>query len=170
MSPIELSITYAGDDEATKQIKDIFSNVVNGIVDPATAAQKIDQIIIKDCQEANKSYTSVAKPTAEQIENGSIRTPDPAGWLHLLWNSFGKAAMVIPYNHDGQDRLLSLLQEIQRIPLHKVPWFASGEIIEKELYDLTQANGYDYFQQSLWELDQGELDMILFSYLLFIVL
>jgi len=161
MSPIGLNIAHTGDDEASKQIKDIFSNVVNGIVDPATAAKTIDQIIINDCQEANKSYTSVAKPTAEQIENGSIRAPDPAGWLQLLWDSFGKAAMVVPYNHEGQDRLLGLLQEIKSIPLHKVPWFASGEIIEKEIYDLTQANGYDYFQQWLWELDQGELDTLL---------
>ncbi|KAH8595874.1 hypothetical protein B0O99DRAFT_621656 [Bisporella sp. PMI_857] len=155
MSLIELNIAQAGDDESSKQIKTTFHNLVNGIVDSATAAQEIDKIIVNDCREAYISYTSVPKPTAEQIETRSIRTPDPAGWLQLLWNSFGKAAMVIPYNHVGQDRLVSLLQELQRIPLHKVPWFVSDKVIEKELYDLTHANGYDYFQQWLWELDQG---------------
>ena len=157
MSLIELKIVQAEDNEPIKQIKTTFHNLVNGIVDPATAAQTIDQIIINDCQEAYISYTSGPKPTTEQTENGSIRTPDPAGWLQLLWDSFGKAAMVIPYNHAGQHRLVSLLQELQRMPLHKAPWFVSGKIIEKELYDLTPTNGYDYFQQWLWELDQGKI-------------
>ena len=157
MPVIDIKIAQPGDDETTTQIKTTFHNVVNGIVDSATAAQFIDKIIVDDSRKDLNSYTAVNKPTAEQIENGSIRTPDPFGWLLLLWDSFGKAAMATPYSHEGQDRLVSLLIELQRIPLHKVPQFESDKIVEKELYNLTPANGYDYFQQWLWELDQGKL-------------
>jgi len=112
MPLIELNIAQVDDLEASKQVKTTIHNLVNGIVDAATAAQTIDKIIINDCQEAYISYTSIPNPTTEQIENGTIRTPEPAGWLKLLWNSFGKAAIVIPYTHEGQDRLVSLLQEL----------------------------------------------------------
>jgi len=155
MSLIELNIAQAEDEAGIKQVKAAFHDLVNGIVDPAAAAQVIDKIIIDDSRETFDSYTLLPNPTTEQIQNGSIHVPDPTGWLRLLWDCFGKAAMVVPYNHVGQDRLVSLLQALQRMPRHKVPWFVVDKVVEKELYDLTHANGYDYLKQWLWELDQG---------------
>lgn len=156
MSLLDLKLDRPEDDESSKRIKIIFHDVVNGVQDPASAAKVIDSVIVKDCEEAFISYTSVSNSTTEQIENGRIRTPQPDEWLQLLWNSFGQAAIVIPFDHPGQDRLVSLLQGLQRMPLHKVPWFYSDKIIDKKIYNLTPENGYDYFQQWLWELDQGE--------------
>jgi hypothetical protein len=162
MSLIQLNIPLGSEDKpGLKHIATTLHNLVNGIVDPRTAAETIDQIIVSDCQETYLSYTSVPKPTAEQIASGSIRAPDPAGWLQFLWNSFGKAAMVIPYDHAGQDRLVGLIQELQRLPPQKLPYVVWGKLIEKELYILTDKNGYDGFKQWLWELDQGKFHTLL---------
>jgi len=48
------------------------------------------------------------------------------------------------------------------MPRHTVPWYVAGQVTEKELYDLTPANGYDYFQQWLYELDQGKSDTLIY--------
>lgn len=156
MSILDLKISQNEDDESSKRMKIILHDVVNGVQDPASAAQSIDIIIVKDCEEAYSSYTSTPNPTIEQIESEEIRSPQPDEWLQLLWNIMGHAAMVIPFDHPGQDRLVSLLQELQRMPLHKVPWFFSDKVITKDIYNLTPENEYDYFQQWLWELDQGD--------------
>ena len=130
MSFVELNNAQAGDEEAICQIKTVFQNVVNDRVESATAAQTIDKIIINDCQDAYSSYTLTPKPTNAQSQNGSIHTPDPAGWLQLLWYCFGKATLVVPYDHVDQNRLVSLLHELQRISLQKAPWFVFNRVVE----------------------------------------
>lgn len=162
MSLIQLNTPLGSEDNpGLKHIATTLQNLVNGIVDPRTAAKTIDQIIVSDCQKAYSSYTSVPKPTAEQIASGSVQAPDPAGWLQFLWNSFGRAAMVIPYDHAGQDRQVGLIQELQRLPPQKLPYVVWGDLIEKEIYILTDKNGYDGFRQWLWELDQGKFHTLL---------
>lgn len=162
MSLIQLNTDVGTEGESSLQeVANVLQNLVNGIVDPKTAAQTIDQIIVSDCEEAYLSYTSVPKPTAEQLASGSIRSPDPDGWLQFLWNSFGKAAMVIPYDHAGQDRLVSLFTELQRLPPKKLPLVVWNNLIDKEIYILTEKNGYDGFKHWLGELDQGGFDILL---------
>ncbi|KAI1880453.1 hypothetical protein JX265_002074 [Neoarthrinium moseri] len=64
--------------------------------------------------------------------------------------------MVIPSDHAGHPRPVSLLKALQRIPIHSVPFLSSGAgLIEKEVWVLSPENGFDYFVQWIWELDQG---------------
>lgn len=116
---------------------------------------------LSDCEEAHLSYTFVPKPTTEQLASGSILSPDPDGWLQFLWNSFGKAAMVMPYDHAGQDLLMNLFQELQRLPPKKLPLVVWGKSIDRAIYILTEKNRYGGFKHWLGELDQCKFDMFL---------
>ena len=44
--------------------------------------------------------------------------------------------MKVPAEHLGQDRLVSLLQELQRLPRKIVPWLVHGKLINKEFWNL----------------------------------
>lgn len=155
MSPIKLEDIQEDDNRSTK-LKMTLQDLINGIIDPVNAAQTIDKLIIDDCEESLHFYTSSNNSGSPSLGTGDGRVPEPGSWLQLLWDYLGIAATIIPHNHSGQDRLVALIQELQRLPLHKVPCFESGSITEKELYNLKPGNGYGYFQQSLWELDQGK--------------
>lgn len=155
-SNITLGLFDEGDSEKDTEIYVVLENLVNGSIDAAMAVCTIDKIIVDDCREAYESYTSMPQPTADQLEDDNIRGPNPAGWLKFLWNCVGKAAMRIPANHEGQDRLVTMLQELQKLPPRRLPWLLSdGTMTDKELWSLTPANGYEYLEQWLWELDQG---------------
>lgn len=162
MSPIQLKHpAWYPDTPGHKRITTIFQDLVNGIVEPQNAAETIDEIIVGDCQEAYLSYASVVpKPTAQQTISGAVRTPCPSAWLRFLWESFGKTAMVVPYDHAGQDRLVDLIQELQRLPAHKVPEAMGDSLADKELYILTENNGYDGFQDWLSELNRSKFHIL----------
>jgi len=105
---------------------------------------------------AYDSYTSL--PKAEQVyqHDGEFRYPNPDGWLAFLWKLLCHVAKETPHSHIGQDRLVGLLRKLIDMPRHKVPWLIpSGELIKKELYVLTKANGYGFFDQWLWEVNEG---------------
>ncbi|KND91997.1 hypothetical protein TOPH_03376 [Tolypocladium ophioglossoides CBS 100239] len=155
MSSLTLNISDPGDSKADKEITDTLQSLVNGSIDPAAAAHVIDKTVVTDCQEGLASYTSVPNPTSSQLEDGTIRAPYPAGWLKFLWDCVGKAAMEVPSDHPGQDRLVTLLQELQRLPRHSVPELVAGELSERELWTSTPANRFEGLELWLWELDQG---------------
>ncbi|XXH05598.1 hypothetical protein Hte_012030 [Hypoxylon texense] len=154
-APVVLDLLEPGDSAADVKIITTLQGLVDGLLEPRAAAETIDAEIVRDCQEAYVSYTSVPSPSPEQLENKTIRAPQPAGWIKFLWDCVGKAAMKVPANHAGQDRLVSLLYELQQLPKHRVPWLAAGNLIEKELWSLNAKNGYEGLNQWLWELDQG---------------
>jgi len=134
-SPISLALSNPDDDKSLVLIANTLRDFVNGIVAAAAAAQDIDKVIVDECQADD---------------------PQPSGWQKYLWNCIGKAAMEIPADHPGQDRLVRLLQELQRLPRHEVPEKVGDEIFQKELWVLTPENKYDGLEQWLWELDQGK--------------
>ncbi|KAJ0108332.1 hypothetical protein J7T55_005309 [Diaporthe amygdali] len=142
-------------DKHESQFTLVIQDLINGSIDPESAARTIDKIVVDECQEAFVSYTSVPNPTPEQLADGTILSPQPAGWEHFLWNCLGIAAMKLPADDASQDRLVSLVQELQRLPRHTVPWLAAGCLKEKELWNLSRENGYAYFKQWLWELHEG---------------
>ncbi|GJN75028.1 hypothetical protein PLICBS_009124 [Purpureocillium lilacinum] len=133
-SPISLALSNPDDDKSLVLIANTLRDFVNGIVAAAAAARDIDKVIVDECQADD---------------------PQPSGWQKYLWNCIGKAAMEIPADHPGQDRLVRLLQELQRLPRHGVPEKVGDEIFQKELWVLTPENKYDGLEQWLWELDQG---------------
>ena len=91
MSLIQLNIPLGSEDKpGLKHIATTLHNLVSRIVDPRTAAETVNQIIVSDCSEAYLSYTSIPKPTAEQIASGSIGAPDPAGWLQFYGTASAK--------------------------------------------------------------------------------
>ncbi|KAI0010912.1 hypothetical protein F4779DRAFT_575958, partial [Xylariaceae sp. FL0662B] len=152
---IVLGLSQPGDSEAETKIINALQGLVDGSLDPASAAQAIDKIIILDCQEAYDSYTAISNSTSEQVGDGTVRSPEPVGWMKFVWDCLGKAAMRIPTTHPGQDRLVRLLQELERLPRRSVPWLATGRLTEKQLWELTPATKYEGLEQWLWELDQG---------------
>lgn len=152
-----------GDSEAESKIITTLHSLVDGSLEPQAAAQTIDAEIVRDCQEAYASYTSVSNPSQEQLADGTIRAPRPVGWMKFLWDCMGRAAMDVPATHSGQDHLISLLQELQQLPKHQVPWLASGNLIEKELWTLNAKNDYEGLSQWLWELHEGKLLPYTFS-------
>lgn len=162
MSPIQVNFDLEGRDApGFKQIAAILHDLINGIVEPRTAAKTIDEIIISDFNKAYLSYNSVPEPTAEQIASGIIRAPHPDYWLFFLWDCFGKAVIVIPYDHEGQDRLVNLIQELQSLPPRKLKRFVGGKLLDYELYTLTEKNEYHGFQEVLWHIHQGKFDKFL---------
>lgn len=144
-------------DEYESQLITIIQDLVDGSVDCASAAQTVDKIVVDECQEAFVSHTSAPSPTPEQLADGTIRGPQPAGWQRFLWDILGSAAMRVPAEDAGQDRLVGLVQELRRLPRHSAPWLASGpgSPREMELWRLSRENGYACFEQWLWELHEG---------------
>lgn len=142
-------------DRHESQFTTVIRDLINGSVDPASAARSIDKIVVDECQEAFVSYTSVPNPTPEQLADGTVLSPRPAGWEFFLWNCLGIAAMKLPADDASQDRLVSLVQELQRLPRRAVPSLTAGRLGEKELWNLSRENGYAYFGDWLSELHEG---------------
>ncbi|KAH6876632.1 hypothetical protein B0T10DRAFT_521116 [Thelonectria olida] len=152
---IQLGLHDPGDDERETQLQDAFQDLVDGAISPQDAARAIDGIITSDCQEAYEAYRSWQASAEKQSDNESVPGPQPAGWQKYLWDCFGMSAMKMAAESPAQDRLVDLFKELQNLPRHTVPWLCNGEMIEKTLWELTRQNSYDYFDQWMWELDQG---------------
>ncbi|KYK57257.1 hypothetical protein DCS_04264 [Drechmeria coniospora] len=154
---ISLHISDPDDFEQEKKIAMTIENVVNGVIEPAAAAKVIDDTVVEYCQSAQSSYTLPPGATAptRPAGDGANGVPRPTGWLKYLWDCLGKASMTVPADHPGQDGLVCLLQALQGMPKHTVPVKVGVEFVDKELWSLTADNGYEGFEQWLWELDQG---------------
>ncbi|KAK8064484.1 hypothetical protein PG994_007122 [Apiospora phragmitis] len=62
--------------------------------------------------------------------------------------------MAVPHNHSGQDRLVSFLQELWRLPPHSVQYIsAHGDAVEHTSWEDDRQN--DRFCQSMRLLDHG---------------
>lgn len=131
---LALNLSDPDDSQSEVLVANTIKDLVNGSKDAATAARAIDQVIVSE-------------------SHGSLK---PSGWQKYLWDCLGKAAMAVPFDHDGQGCLVALLQELQHLPRHEVPQKIEGEILQKQLWVLTRENKYDGLEQWLWELDQGE--------------
>ncbi|KAI7782020.1 hypothetical protein LA080_013958 [Diaporthe eres] len=142
-------------DKHESQFTTVIQDLINGSVDPASAARAIDKIVVDECQEAFASYTSVPNPTPEQLADGTVLSPRPAGWEFFPWNCLGIAAMKLPADDASQDRLVSLVQELQRLPRRAIPSLTAGCLGEKELWNLSPENGSAYFGVWLSELHEG---------------
>ncbi|UNI19641.1 hypothetical protein JDV02_005816 [Purpureocillium takamizusanense] len=135
VSSISLGLSDPDDCKSEVDIANTLQDLVNGATDSASGARDIDKVVVDECR---------------QTDN-----PRPSGWQRYLWDCLGKAAMAVPADHPGQDRLVELLRELQRLPRHEVPEKVGDELFHKELWVLAPENKYDGFEQQLWELDQG---------------
>ncbi|KAI2641402.1 hypothetical protein GGS26DRAFT_535554 [Hypomontagnella submonticulosa] len=148
---IPLNLFDADDTDSEKRIATVIQDLIDGSQKPASAARIIHETVVVDCRDAQASLDSVPDPSHEQLENG----PQPDGWMKFAWDCLGKAAMKVPADHEGQDKLIALVQELRQLPKASIPWVAVGGITETALWDLTKENGYGGLAQWLWELDQG---------------
>ncbi|PNY29947.1 Uncharacterized protein TCAP_00137 [Tolypocladium capitatum] len=155
MSSVTLHISDPGDSRADKEITDAFQNLVDGSIDVASAANVIYAAIVADGQGPPAPLTSAPDPASGQAEDGAVPAPTPAGWLKFLWDCLGKAAMDVPHDHPGQDRLVALLQQLQRLPQHGDAEPVAGNLSEGELRALTPVKKCNALEQWLWELDQA---------------
>ncbi|KAI0118983.1 hypothetical protein F4814DRAFT_222812 [Daldinia grandis] len=155
---IPLDLSYEGDSNTDRIIASALQDLVNDKKSPRSAAEIIHGAIVDDCRNAYASYNSVPNPSAEQIQSGTVRVPNPGGWMEYLWDCLGRAAMSVPADHRGQARLISLLQELQRLPKRPVPEFVAGEMGETVLWIITKETRYEGLTQWLWDLDQGNFN------------
>ncbi|KAI1658878.1 hypothetical protein F4813DRAFT_355000 [Daldinia decipiens] len=155
---ISLDLSCEDGSDAKKRIVATLQDLVNDTESPGSAAKIIHGVIIDDCRDAYTSYNSVSNLTAEQIESSTVRTPKPGGWMEYLWDCLGRAAMRVPADHKGQDRLVDLLQELQQLPKSPVPEFVAGEMRETLLWNITKETRYEGLTQWLWDLDQGNFN------------
>ncbi|POR34425.1 Uncharacterized protein TPAR_05393 [Tolypocladium paradoxum] len=156
MAPhINLGLFDPSDPASDKEVAAALEDLVNGTLEPFGAAKTIDEVIRADVQEAYTSYTSQPHPTPEQLEDGIVRKPSPAGWQRFLWLSLGEVALRVPADHPGQQSVVAFLQELPRLPRHKVPEVIGDtkEVREKELW--AQDTAYDGFEQWMYEVNEG---------------
>ncbi|KAI0167470.1 hypothetical protein BJ166DRAFT_495767 [Pestalotiopsis sp. NC0098] len=154
MSRIDLGLSRPDDDANEKKLTTALDDLVHDELDAASAARLIDDIITKDCQKALAAYNSISE---ELKKNDTVAGPVPQGWQQYLYDCLATAAMKIPADHSGQERLVDLLEELGRLPRHTVPvlYFEPERIAEKELWVLTRENNYDGFGQLMWERHEG---------------
>ncbi|KAI0848547.1 hypothetical protein F5Y00DRAFT_270056 [Daldinia vernicosa] len=155
---ISLDLSYEGDSVTENKIVATLQDLVDDAESPRSAAKIINRVIIDDCRDASISYNSASDPTAGQIESGTVRAPNPGGWMEYLWDCLGRAAMRVPADHRGQDRLVSLLQELRQLPKILVPGLVAGEMRETILWNITKETRYEGLTQWLWDLDQGNFN------------
>lgn len=155
MSRIDLGLARPDDDTNEKKLTATLDDLVHDELDAASAARVIDDIITKDCQKALAAYNSISE---ELKKNDTVAGPAPQGWQQYLYDCLATAAMKIPADHSGQERLVDLVEELGRLPRHTVPavYFEPERIAEKELWVLTRENNYDGFGQWMWERHEGE--------------
>ncbi|KAI1464531.1 uncharacterized protein F4812DRAFT_467115 [Daldinia caldariorum] len=152
---VSLDLLNDGVSDLNRKINDTLQNLVNNVESPESAAGIIHGVIVDDCRDAHAAYLALPNPTLEQITSGAVRTPNPRGWMEYLWDCVGRAAMKVPADHGGQERLIGLLQELQKLPKDPVPEFSDGQMREKVLWNITKDTGYEGFPQWLCDLDQG---------------
>lgn len=116
--------------------------------EPIAAAQIIDQTVVKDCRDMYALYNSSPDTT-------TAPGPEPVGWVKYVWDCLGRAAMKIPADSPAQDRLVSLIRELQGLPRRHAPWLAAGSLKERELWNLVPETQYEGLPQWMWELNEG---------------
>lgn len=146
-SIIDLGLSDPDNDANETRITATFQELVDGTTSPASAAKIVDDVITRECAESLNAYKT--QPGA--------KGPSPAGWQKFVYDCIAKAAMKVPSSHQGQDDLVQFLDELPKLPKHKVPALYRNpeRVDEKQLWILTRKNGYDGFGQWMWDRHEG---------------
>lgn len=108
---------------------------VNGIVALAVGASAIDILVREQSLEAYVKH----KESGERND----RVRDATNWQRYLWRSLAEAAMALPPDHQGQDVLIHLVQELTLLPKHSLPWINYyGEEHQLELWTVNGENDF----------------------------
>jgi hypothetical protein len=137
---LNISLTSVINSDAEGSIAQTLQAVVNGEIDPSSAAKIVDETVVGQIQAAHGKDV--------------IR---PVGWRQYLWICLGKAAEQIPYDHVGGDRLVNLILALQSLPSRTLSYTYDGKPEQDELWNITPGNGYGGLEQWLWEAHEGML-------------
>ncbi|KAK8133212.1 hypothetical protein PG999_001385 [Apiospora kogelbergensis] len=156
-APLSLGLVDPIDDETDRQLKAALQDLINGRAEAAAIARTIDALIVSDCEKEFKAHQEFAdnnQPKGGEENAVSARAfTNPLGWVAYLWRTVGQAAIAIPHNHNGQDRLIGLLQELRRLPPRTVHYI-SGDVKEHTFWEKDKEG--EQFCQSLRLLDHAK--------------
>ncbi|KAK6829784.1 hypothetical protein PG987_010368 [Apiospora arundinis] len=155
-TPLDLGLADPSDDETDRQLKGALQELVDGEAEAAAIAKRISTLVVSDCErdyEAHRASLSNSPPKDDENNNKTACKPfsSPVGWIAYLWRTIGQAAIAIPHSHSGQDRLVSLLQELWRLPPQTIHYI-SGDDVEEE-YTFWESDENDQFCQNMRLLD-----------------
>lgn len=148
-SVVDVGLFDPDDDANETRIAATFQELVDGTTSPASAAKIVDEVITRECTEALSAYKT----------QSSAKGPSPAGWQKFVYDCIAKAAMKVPSSHQGQDDLVHFLDELSKLPQHRVPALYRNpeRFEEKQLWILNRENGYDGFGQWMWDRHEGTI-------------
>lgn len=155
---IHLRLCDPKDSQAEFKIACALEDMINGYMLPIYAAEIVDESIRADLGECYELCRTIRKPTPQQLENGTIRWPNPGPLMHLLWMGIALIAMRVPADHQGQDHVVEFLQELFRLPQHKVPRIV-GYSTEIEFGCLWTDDTFIAFKGWMVEVDRSELPL-----------
>lgn len=84
--------------------------MVNGYMLPIYAAEIVDESIRADLEKCFEVCKKIQDPTPQQLENGTIRRPNPDTLMSLIWMSVKLISMRVPSNHAAQDRAVKFIK------------------------------------------------------------
>lgn len=148
--PDSLGISKASDNGREKRFVEIIEGVARGTIRPPAAAREMDDIV------RDSNYDAYGRDF-ERINFGYVDntpglelTSDAGTWQTCLWYSIGRACTSIPANHQGQELLIQLLEELTFLPKHEVAYFTINDVEKKEeLWTLSRKDGYRMFPECL---------------------
>ncbi|KAH9890233.1 hypothetical protein F4778DRAFT_753087 [Xylariomycetidae sp. FL2044] len=127
--PIRLNLARESDRAEEKLIKNELDRLVNGEASPEVVAKFIDETVTAECEAALATYNKFKESrngaTLTNVEQSDINEkvpgPSPVDWEYWLRDTLAPASFVIPADHPGHGRVVSMLQALKRIPVHSVP-------------------------------------------------
>lgn len=145
----QIDIRQGDEDAAESKLVGALNELLNGKSDAATAAKLVDQVITEECQKGAARYEAANAEDKDNVDKSAI-----GGWQKFLYDDLiARGAMLAPTDHAGQDQLVSLVQELNRLPRHTVPRvLPDGTVDQKELWNISRETNYDGFQQWLSEI------------------
>lgn len=149
---LNVDISKGDEDPDERQLVVAFNDLLNGKLDPASAARLVDKVITGACEMGVAKYQE-----ANVEERNTINTSGIGGWLKFLYiDLLAEGAMIVPADHPAQGNLVRVVQELNRLPRHRIPRvIADGSVDEKEVWMIIPEKDYDGFRQWLWELIEG---------------
>lgn len=159
---VDLALYRDEDSEEERMTKGILYALVNNAIPPEAAAHRFDSWVVSNATSRLLSVLARESPhrlTAdEEEENIHIASfaPNPAGDVWLMIDEIGTAAMGVPPDHPGHDKLVEMLKVLQAMPSRTVPQCNSEDLTGRSTPHELWANMNEEFTVSQWLLELGQ--------------
>lgn len=155
--PLAWILADPSDDEHDDELNTMMQRLVDGEVEAAAAAGKIDALIVNSCQKryADQCESISDKQDSPENEENAGNIDTPSGWVPHLWRTVGKVAIAVPHHHAGQDRLVRFVQELFCLPSRTVSFISPyGDTLDHTFWE--DSRDGDQFCQEMRLLDSGQ--------------